>query len=210
MVELLKLAQLSSAISIMGDSDNSDDNSSDSFISFKDILAEATKQMDNDASRKLSGIAATSSAPVTGSGAGLAVQSAAVAGNTAFDDIINRAALKYGIDFNLIKKVISAESSFRPDVVSNAGAQGLMQLMPSTGKSYGVTNPFDPEQNIDAGVHYLSDMLKRFKGDVTLALAAYNAGPGAVKKYNGIPPYEETINYIKKILDGAASFDKTV
>ena len=69
---------------------------------------------------------------------------------------------------------------------------------------------FDPEQNIDAGVHYLSDMLKRFKGDVTLALAAYNAGPGAVKKYNGIPPYEETINYIKKILDGAASFDKTV
>lgn len=111
---------------------------------------------------------------------------------------IKSAAQKHGVDPAVIKAVIRAESGFRSDAVSRTGAQGLMQLMPGTAKALGV-DPTDPEQNIDGGVKYLKQQIDRF-GDLKLALAAYNAGPGSVAKYGGVPPYAETQRYIANVL----------
>lgn len=117
-----------------------------------------------------------------------------------FAEIIQEKAAKYNVDPALVQAVIKAESNFNPDVVSSAGAQGLMQLMPGTARSLGVANAFDPEQNIEGGVKFLRQLLDRFGGNTTLAVAAYNAGPGAVSKYDGIPPYQETQTYVKRVL----------
>lgn len=107
----------------------------------------------------------------------------------------------YGVDVNLLKCIAYAESTFRPNLTSSAGAMGVMQLMPSTAEGLGVRDAFDPEQNILGGAKYISIQLKRFNGDIELALAAYNAGPGNVQKYGGIPPFKETQNYVKKIMN---------
>ena len=114
---------------------------------------------------------------------------------------IRRAAQKYGLPANLIQAVIQAESDFRVGAISPAGAQGLMQLMPETAKELGVDSPLDIDQNIDGGSRYLRRMLDLFEGDVEHALAAYNAGPGAVRRFKGVPPYRETRRYIQKVLD---------
>lgn len=116
------------------------------------------------------------------------------------DQIFDKAADKYNVPVELLKSVAKAESNFRANAVSRCGAQGIMQLMPSTAKGLGVTNSFDPEQNIMGGAKYISGLLKRYDGNTSLALAAYNAGSGNVAKYGGIPPFKETQNYVKKIL----------
>jgi soluble lytic murein transglycosylase-like protein len=117
----------------------------------------------------------------------------------AYDDIISEAADAYKVDPDLIRAVMRAESAFNPMVVSPAGAQGLMQLMPALAEELGVTDPFDPRQNIMAGAKYLRWLLDLNRGSIPLTLAGYNAGPTIVSKYKRVPPFKETQNYVKKI-----------
>ena len=120
--------------------------------------------------------------------------------NTQYDALIKQASMLYGVDFALIKAVIRAESAFDPLAVSNKGAQGLMQLMPLTSERYAVNDPFNAKDNIDAGTRHLRYLLNVFNQNTAWALAAYNAGEGAVREYAGIPPYTETEFYVQKVL----------
>jgi len=119
--------------------------------------------------------------------------------------LAEKIARRYSVDPELVKRIIEVESGWNPYAVSRKGAMGLMQIMPKTAKELGLRNPYNPEENIDAGVRYLKYLFRMF-GDLKLALAAYNAGPAAVKQYGGIPPFYETINYVNKILYGYKGF----
>ena len=119
---------------------------------------------------------------------------------TEINELIDKYADKNGLDADFVKAVINQESGFNPNATSKCGAMGLMQLMPGTAQGLGVINAYDPEQNIEGGTKYLKGLMDRFDNNKSLALAAYNAGPNAVKKYGGIPPYQETQNYVKNVL----------
>jgi soluble lytic murein transglycosylase-like protein len=129
---------------------------------------------------------------------------AGATGATPFAAEISQAAARNGVDPALLTGLIKAESNFDPNAGSAAGAQGLTQLMPATAAGLGVTNPLDPGQSIEGGARYLRQQLDRFGGDATKALAAYNAGPGAVERFGGVPPYEETQSYVRRVLSYAA------
>ena len=115
------------------------------------------------------------------------------------DSAIEQAAARHNVDPNLVRAVVKVESNFNPNAVSRKGAMGLMQLMPSTARQLNVKNPFDPEQNVDAGVRHLKQLLESYGGDIKLTLAAYNAGAGAVARSSGVPHYAETQNYVRRI-----------
>lgn len=120
--------------------------------------------------------------------------------NKKYDPIIAEAATRFDLEAPLLKAVIKAESDFDPNAVSHKGAKGLMQIMPQNYPMLNVSNPFDPHQSINAGARYLRDMMDRYKGKLGLTLAAYNAGPGAVDRHNGVPPYQETEEYIERVM----------
>lgn len=193
---LLNLISTDSAANTGITSDNSlsDLDSSDKLLFFN--LLETFLQAENTESPDMAAPASTNYSQASNSGP--------------VEQIIDKAASKYGVNQQLIKEVIRAESSFNQEAVSSAGAQGLMQLMPATAAAYGVTNPLDPSQNINAGTHLIRDLLNQFQGNVSLALAAYNAGSGAVQKYHGIPPYAETKAYVSKIISRLDGIDKKV
>jgi soluble lytic murein transglycosylase-like protein len=139
-------------------------------------------------------------ATATPSGAGGAAQS------SGYDPLIEQAALRNGLDPAILHGLIQQESGFDPSSTSSAGAMGLTQLMPGTASSLGVANPLDPAESIEGGARYLKQMLNSFGGNTSDALAAYNAGPGAVTKYGGVPPYAETQSYVAKVLAYAEAF----
>lgn len=116
-----------------------------------------------------------------------------------YGDLIRAAATRYGVDADLVTSVIAAESNFDPKAVSRRNARGLMQLLPETARRFGVHNIFDPKENINGGTRYLSQLLKRYENNLALALAAYNAGPDRVQQYGRVPPYRETVTYVRRI-----------
>ncbi len=122
------------------------------------------------------------------------------------DKLVSANAASWNVDPDLVKAVIANESGFNANATSSTGAQGLMQLEPATAASVGVTDPYDPAQNVAGGTRYLRGLLDSFHGDPRLAVAAYNAGPGAVEKYNGVPPYAETQNYVQNVLASYAKY----
>jgi soluble lytic murein transglycosylase-like protein len=152
---------------------------------------------------KLSGELAKENPNYAGAAGNRSVSSAEI------DKFIEESAARHHVDPNLVRALVKVESNYNPRALSNKGAMGLMQLMPDTARLYDVANPFDAKQNVDAGVRHLKGLLKNFKGDVPLTLAAYNAGEGAVQRSGGIPPYTETRNYVKRIttLMGSSSSD---
>ena len=197
---LIQLQQASSAWRV-GNVDGEEGNDSSNLLSFTSLLQSALQMNDSVNLKQIS------SSDRSQDKAANIKANFPKSGENTLDGIIGAMGQKYGVDPNLIKEVVNAESGFDSQAVSSVGAKGLMQLMPGTASSYGVKDPFDSVQNLDGGTHFLKDLLNRYQGDIPLALAAYNAGPGAVEKYDGIPPYAETQAYVKKIISSLNGID---
>lgn len=166
-------------------------------VSFDKILQAGAKTKFGDL---LTNPATRVNAEIYTNTAGGATQKTDYSTKSKIKELISRVSQRHGVDEKLVNALVNQESGFNPNAKSKVGAMGLMQLMPATAKGLGVTNPMDPEQNVEGGVKYLKSMLDKYNGNIILALAAYNAGPGAVDKYDGVPPYKETQNYVKSIL----------
>ncbi len=151
-----------------------------------------------------SGLGAT-----TGAGVEAGIAESATGGGAQYESLIERAATRHGLDPAILHGLIQQESGFDPSSTSSAGAAGLTQLMPGTAASLGVANPLDPAESIEGGARYLSQLMAQFGGNTTDALAAYNAGPGAVQRYGGVPPYAETESYVSKVLGYAEAYRRT-
>ena len=169
---------------------------------FQSVMYQFVFQMMEDLQTSLQADASPTAPAEDTSKASVGYSSAStpLAVNGSFADLIKQASEKYNVNPNLVSAVIKAESNYNPQAVSPAGAMGMMQLMPGTARSLGVSNPFDPTQNVEGGVHLLRQLLDRYSNNVQLALAAYNAGPGAVDRYHGIPPYAETQTYVSRVM----------
>ncbi|HTC72365.1 MAG TPA: lytic transglycosylase domain-containing protein [Solirubrobacteraceae bacterium] len=153
--------------------------------------------------------AATSSDAASGAAAGSEIVGSAGAGSggeSEYESLIAQAAARNGVDPAILHGLIEQESGFNPSATSSAGAAGLTQLMPGTASSLGVANPLDPAESIEGGARYLGQLMGQFGGNAEDALAAYNAGPGAVQQYGGVPPYSETQSYVSKVLANAEAF----
>jgi soluble lytic murein transglycosylase-like protein len=157
--------------------------------------------------------AALQAATATDASSPIATSSESAAGTGGgggeYDSVIEQAAARYGLDPAVLHGLIQQESGFDPSAQSSAGASGLTQLMPGTASSMGVANPLNPTESIEGGARYLSQLMSQFGGDTEDALAAYNAGPGAVQQYGGIPPYAETQSYVSKVLGYAEAYRQT-
>jgi Transglycosylase SLT domain len=179
--------------------------------SFGAALAEATAVEGGPALGESTALTAPTTSPLptttTASTSPTAFAAGEETGSVPFASTIEAACAKYGLNPNLLAGLIEQESHFDPTVGSAAGAQGLTELMPETASSLGVTDPHDPTQSIEGGARLLSEKLKEFGGNTELALAAYNAGSGAVQQYNGIPPYPETEQYVQKVLGYASGYE---
>lgn len=149
---------------------------------------------------------ATALATASGSGSMTSVAQSGAGSTSSYDATIEQAALRNGVDPAVLHGLIQQESGFDPNAQSSAGASGLTQLMPGTASSLGVSNPLDPVESIEGGARYLGQLTREFAGNTTEALAAYNAGPGAVKQYGGVPPYAETQSYVSKVLGYAEAY----
>jgi soluble lytic murein transglycosylase-like protein len=154
-------------------------------------------------------LAAATTTGTAGASTGAPGASAEAPGAGTYDAMTTQAAMRNGIDPAVLHGLIQQESGFDPNARSGAGAMGLTQLMPGTASSLGVANPMDPAESIEGGARYLGQMLKRFGGNTTDALAAYNAGPGAVEQYGGVPPYAETQSYVSKVLGYAEAYRRS-
>lgn len=156
--------------------------------------------------RRLLGIIGLLSLLYGCSGAGYLPYAPHALSSMQLQSLVSDASASNGVPPGLIRAVIMAESAGDPSAISGAGAQGLMQLMPGTAARCGVVNPFDPTQNVACGTGYLKELLARYHGNVTLSVAAYNAGPGAVDKYHGVPPYAETQAYVARVISAYRSY----
>jgi soluble lytic murein transglycosylase-like protein len=166
----------------------------------------ATPELGEATALTTSPLSTTASSPLPTTTTATEGGETAASGSVPYQSLIEEACAKYGVDPALLAGLIEQESHFDPSVGSAAGAQGLTELMPETAQSLGVTDPHDPAQSIEAGARLLSEKLSEFGGNTELALAAYNAGSGAVQQYNGIPPYPETQEYVQKVLGYASGY----